>query len=413
MKAALLAVWRLGALVLAAWVLRTHRARLVLEADRPVAVEELRGILPGACALAADASPRAGVHVLDAKGGRIGYAVRTSPISDRVVGYRGPTDLLIVLDPTFRVLGTRIRRSADTPEHVADVSGHPSFLNTWTGKTWRAASEPLDESECEGVSGATLTSLAVAESVALRLRGERGAPDGPRRRVRPAGGSVVAVTVAAVGLSFTRLRRRTWLRRGFQVLVVGAIGFVLGDLFSFSRIAGWAAASLPEYASVGILLLAAVAFLAPALFGRNVYCGQVCPYGAVQEWIGAVSRCRGRVPPGVRRVLRWTPLILALLIVAATWTDLGWDPSEVEPFGAFRLPWRACAASAVAAIGLAVSAVVPRGFCRYGCPTGLLLSAVQSRGRADRFGCRDWVLASVVLGMAAVESFLAASRGLT
>jgi hypothetical protein len=399
MGALLRAAWRLGALAAVLWLVRQHHARLRVDADRPVEVAEARAFFPGARRLLADPSWRRGLHVLDGSGRAVGYVVRTAPATDDIVGYRGPADVLIALTPEYVVVGVSLRRSADTDAHVADVRDHPSFLKTWNGMAWdRAGRLDLEEAGVEGVSGATMTSLAVAESVGRRLR--EGPP--PPRPFRPGVRDLGAAAVLAGGLalSFTGLRRRAWIRRPFQVAAILYLGFASGDLLTQALCAGWAASRVPWEAAPGLALLGAAAVLVPWATGRAVYCAQICPYGALQEMAGRLSPWRLRVPPALARGLRRAPPLVLGLVLAVAMLDVPFDLGAIEPFEAFLLAGAGAGSLGLAAAGLAASAVVPQAYCRYGCPTGALLEFVRARGRADRLGARDLGAAAMAAGAA-------------
>jgi NosR/NirI family transcriptional regulator, nitrous oxide reductase regulator len=56
----------------------------------------------------------------------------------------------------------------------------------------------------------------------------------------------------------------------------------------------------------------------------------------------------------------------------------------------------------IAIIGLIAAAFVPMAYCKYGCPTGLVLAFVRSHGKADRFSIRDTVAGFMVLFVVAL-----------
>jgi len=130
----------------------------------PLAV--VRQLLPEAAALTP--GPDGEVLIHDDSGQLRGSCLQTSPQADRIVGFSGPTNVLIVLDPDGVIVGVRILSSRDTREHAAQVANDPRFLPSYRGRSREAAA---DGGRLDAVSGATLTSLAIAEGIALRLGG--------------------------------------------------------------------------------------------------------------------------------------------------------------------------------------------------------------------------------------------------
>lgn len=73
--------------------------------------------------------------VLDSNGQPIGYLLQTSPDSDSLVGFSGPTNVLIAFAPDDRIVGIDVVSSRDTREHVAQVLESEPFMNAFSGLT--------------------------------------------------------------------------------------------------------------------------------------------------------------------------------------------------------------------------------------------------------------------------------------
>lgn len=104
-------------------------------------------------------------QVKDAKGKVIGSVLFSSPYSDNVKGYNGPTPLLIALDAEGRIKAVTLLENEETPrfaQHVADNG----LYQAWNGLT---PAEALNK-DVDAVSGATYTSNGVKKSLATRLR---------------------------------------------------------------------------------------------------------------------------------------------------------------------------------------------------------------------------------------------------
>ena len=99
----------------------------------------------------------------------IGYVIQTSPASDEIIGFSGPTNVLLGFDMEGTLVGFDVLSSGDTRDHLAEVMRDTRFMSSLDGKTDAEISSMLS---VEGVSGATLTSLAIHESIVRRLGGE-------------------------------------------------------------------------------------------------------------------------------------------------------------------------------------------------------------------------------------------------
>src|SRR4051812_19229701 len=82
----LLRLYRLAVVVAIVWVLRHVVARVRIDTDVPIKVEESRDFFRGAMRLETDASDRLGLFVYDKDGKQLGYVLRTSPMTDDIKG---------------------------------------------------------------------------------------------------------------------------------------------------------------------------------------------------------------------------------------------------------------------------------------------------------------------------------------
>ncbi len=165
-KPILLRAYRAGVLVLIAWLLHRQHVWLAAQSHAPHSLEEVRKFLPEAASLG-DVQPENGLQrVLDKDGETEGFIAETSPLSDDIIGYAGPTNSLIVFDVKARVVGVKLLRSEDTPEHVKKITASGSFFQAFKKLKLGAMDEPP---KVDAVSGATLTSAAITEGVLRRL----------------------------------------------------------------------------------------------------------------------------------------------------------------------------------------------------------------------------------------------------
>lgn len=413
MRRLILQLYRLAVLVTIVWLLREHAVRMRVESLRPVTLAEVQALFPTAARLEIDESDRGGWHVRGADGAKLGYVLQTAPVSDSIIGYRGGTNTLVALDAALHVVGVQIRTSEDTVEHVGDIKKDRSFLKTWNGRSWdEVAGRTPQEEGIEGVSGASMTSLAIADGIVRRLRAAdkaaKAVPAPFHVGVRDIG--LALVVIAGIVIAFIGTHRRPWLRRGFQVLVIGYVGFINADLIAQTLVVGWAQNGVPWRTAPGLVLMLAAALIVPWSTGKPLYCQHLCPHGHAQELLARIAPKRWRItlPKNLAAGLRWLPLLTLAMILGVVMLVLPADLAAFEPFDAYAIRTAGWATIAIALGGLVAACFVPMAYCHYGCPTGALLNFIRSHGPADRFGRREigaliLVLLAFVLSRAGVH----------
>ncbi|MCB1229233.1 MAG: 4Fe-4S binding protein [Verrucomicrobiae bacterium] len=377
----------------------------IAETDRfpdEITVDEIQPFLAGADALQLLEKRPHLLQVLDASGQLIGYASRTSPFADHMMGYQGPTDVLLVLDPDERLLGCAIRSTYDNQPYVSYLTEDEYFFNTFKGFDLGEISQiDMVEMGIAEVSSATKTSITVAESLietAVELTKVREpAPPKPLvdLSVRAVGTSLVVL--AGLIIAFTRLRGNRKLRLAFQVVLVVYLGFINADMLSQALLVGWTQNGVPWKAAPGLVLLTAAALIAPIFTGRQVYCTHLCPYGAAQDWLSRRLPWQAPVKGKLDAVLSAVPILLLLVVVVVAMGHFHFSLVGIEPFDAFVFRIAGWAAIGIAIAGLIASLFVTRAYCRYGCPTGAMLKFLRLGAASDRFGRRDLVAAALVL----------------
>ncbi|MEO2241159.1 MAG: 4Fe-4S binding protein [Euryarchaeota archaeon] len=130
-----------------------------------------------------------------------------------------------------------------------------------------------------------------------------------------------------------------------------------------------------------LAFVAAVAWLLPAVTVGGAVCGWVCPLGSAQDALVQVGRRLGALVPrplGHRRLRLARYLLLIAALVGAVWLLRPWYAVCPMHYLAASLQGRGLGYRGLERLGLALvpvlaSLVVPRFFCRYLCPVGVLL----------------------------------------
>jgi len=367
-----------------------------LKFPRAVTLDEARELFPEATSMRV-----AGLktEILGPGGDVLGTVIRSSPHADQVTGYQGPTDVLLGFDPENRLIGFRLRDSYDNEPYVGYVREESYFQNSLNGKTPRELSE-LDpfEDQIEGVSGATMTSLGVADSLiatatTIIQKDESTTESLDEKPARwfpaPRDFGTLVVLSAGLVLAFSRLRGIKPVRIGYQILLIIYLGFLNGDMVSQAFLAGAAQHGLPWKSAFGLSALTLAALFVPLTTRRQVYCHQLCPHGAIQQLVKGKVCSPRTLPRKLDRVLRLIPFVLLLLTILTAMLEWPINLASIEPFDAYLFRVAGAGTISVAVVGLVVSLFVPMAYCRYGCPTGMMLGFLRRHGRSDRWSRRD------------------------
>jgi Na+-translocating ferredoxin:NAD+ oxidoreductase RnfG subunit len=378
-------------------------------------LDDARLVFPTANAIEPEIGNPSVLHIRNADGEVVGWCLRTSPAADRVIGYQGPTDAIIGFDDEDRIIGIAVLASFDNEPYVGYVRDDEAFRGLWRGMPIAelAGLDPVAHG-VDGVSGATMTSQAVAEGV-IRAAHDRQHVPRPDRSpaaaivtwfagIEPPQWVAIAIMLAGLAVAFTRARG-TWIGKyALPLMVFLYLGFGAGALVSLAQLLGWSQAGIPTGAAV-LAVLTLIALATPATARRNVYCSHLCAHGAAQQLILRVAKPKAHMPQKIRpwlTALPWALLALALLAVVI---PLPIAVVDLEPFDAYLPLIAGIPALVIFAVSLAVSIRYPMAYCRYGCPTGALLDHVRLNRKSGTFTWRDGVL--VVCLAAATLAYLA------
>jgi transcriptional regulator of nitric oxide reductase len=226
-----------------------------------------------------------------------------------------------------------------------------------------------------------------------------------RSRARELGVLALALALLAAVLARPRwlvadARRLARFRTGYLVFTLVFIGWFAQGQLSIVNVTALVQALVGGrglgfflYDPMTVVLWAFVALTLVA-WGRGTFCGWLCPFGALQELVGQVTRALGLRPLRLRaaldaRLKRIKYVVLAGIVglaaagaTAGTWTDRA---VEVEPFKtAITLVFvRSWPFVAWAVALLVLSTFVFKGFCRYLCPLGAGLAVLGKLRRLD------------------------------
>ena len=359
-------------------------------------------------------------EVQDVDGQKIGSVLTTAPAADNLTGYQGPTATLIGFqkndsgdETSFAMV---VDQTYDNQPYASYLDDDYSFQKKYRGKTLEQLSEMSPQVlGIEGISGATMTSMAIAEGIPLATSAvlrqvESGSVDSLHNigRATRDWSSYVAdfvtmvLVLLGVSFSFTKLSGNRYVRLGYQIAVVVMLGFYSGHMLSQASVAGWAANTVPWTLAPGLVMLSAAAMVVPMVSKHQPYCQHICPFGALQQWartplVKRIVPWTIKIPGPLARLLRMIPIVLLAIVVITAVSGSGVGLAAIEPFDGFDFRISGWATIGVFVVGLLCSLVSPMAYCRFGCPTGALLNYLRFRGDSHRLGLRDWVAAGLLV----------------
>jgi NosR/NirI family transcriptional regulator, nitrous oxide reductase regulator len=178
------------------------------------------------------------------------------------------------------------------------------------------------------------------------------------------------------------------IRNSFLLFVLVWEGWIAGGQLSILHVINYMEAPFRHFgfgfylAEPLIVMIGIYTAISLVLLGRGVFCGWLCPFGALQELLAQFSRFVGlpqwNPPESVQRYLWLGKYVSATLVLglAALSIGMGSRVAEVEPFNTaitshFTRAWPyVCYACALLMIGL----FTERAYCRFLCPLGGVLA---------------------------------------
>jgi len=202
--------------------------------------------------------------------------------------------------------------------------------------------------------------------------------------------ALTAIFVFQAQLSRSRLAHRL-VRVGFLSVVLVWLGWMAGVQLSIVNVINYVQAPFRGF-TIGfylaeplMVMIAAYTLVSVVLIGRGVFCGWLCPFGALQELLAQASRALG--------VPQWNPSTAlekrlwmgkyiaggAVLLLVLSGIDRSGVSAEIEPFktaitSKFTRAWPYVL---YAGVLLWIGLFSERAYCRFLCPLGGVLATLD------------------------------------
>lgn len=306
----------------------------------------------------------------------LGYAIRTSPYTDHILGYGGPVPLEILIDPQYRILHIALLPgNEETPSYIEHVKIE-GLLEEWDNINITE----VPGKKVEAVSGATMSSEAIIETMHFRTamlsQASFEKPFDYMNLLRNI--AVLLVIGLALYNCFIPGKAKN-LRLLLLSLSTLILGFWQGKMLSLSSDYNWIVNGINWTANWTLILILGLSVIIPLISGKSFYCTYMCPYGALQELIGKITKRKIVIPEKLRNILLLLRPVYLIVIVIALLIRIPVDLANFEPFAAFAIRSASTSVLILAGFFLGLSVFLSRPWCKYFCPTGTLLDQFRRK----------------------------------
>lgn len=251
------------------------------------------------------------------------------------VGYGGPILVGTVLSASGDVIDVIILEHKETLSYINKIT-QAGFFRQFTNK--QAGDALSFDYDIEGVSGATLSTQAIALSVqnvahAVALKELKVTPKKADVKWNIDIEEIVISLLFLFSVFISRFKKLSRFRFQFLIISVLILGFWLNRSLSMAQISALFLGYFPSPGDNLIWYLVLIGVIGPILFtGKNIYCTYVCPFCGLQEVTHKISRIN--LPIG--KYLKWFRLvkeILLFIVLFLAFISLNPSVSSFEPFG--------------------------------------------------------------------------------
>ena len=190
--------------------------------------------------------------------------------------------------------------------------------------------------------------------------------------------AAMLLLLALVMISFLKKNANLrWLTLGFTLLY---LGFFDGGFVSVSHITNGIKQGPALFLNDLPLLLIIMFTVVTTLFWGRVFCSSLCPFGALQDFITRFvpKKMQIKVPQKIHDIALYLKygILVFLVVMALAYSELSLF-QYFEPFGTLFYFSQSLVLWAILLVFLVGATLVPRFYCRYGCPLGAALGVAS------------------------------------
>lgn len=310
------------------------------------------------------------IYRVETPKGETGHIIYSEDLEAQSKGFAGPVNFAVITDADYRIRGIEILSNSETKSYI-DWIREKGFFTQWQGMT----PEEVLAHEADVVSGASMTCNAVVANLKASLEriSEYHSSYRSTHRLFVFKNLAAMLFLVFAILHFffpRRLKNTRWILLILSVVILGAW---CGYYLSMALFHTWLLNGIHLQMQAYLLVLVILSVVLPLFTKRGFYCQYVCPYGALQEIAGRLFPFSLELGCKTKQVLRYVRIGFLALILILLAIGVILPLANMEPFSVFRIQAASIVVIILAIVFLLLSMLIRNFWCRYLCPTGMLL----------------------------------------
>ncbi|MCK5581929.1 MAG: FMN-binding protein [Candidatus Omnitrophica bacterium] len=304
-----------------------------------------------------------------------GVAFLTTDLAPKITGYSGPIKILVGVDTKGNITRVEMISHSETSSYILSID---SFLAQFT--SFNINNKFQIGQDVDGISRATVTSEAITRSIEKGLKTvaqkplNLNAPEFTTEK-KPFHLSHILIPVILFSLAILGITRKS-SRLRWAALIGGFIyfGIIHSTMFSVVQIANTGLFKFPVFGEhplwhmiVGFILISSL------IFGM-AYCGSLCPFASVQEWLFSFGKRfhkeKNLLSENIDKNARYIKHIILLTVVGTSFILGNASAANVEIFITFFTLNATTFGWAFLGGNILGCFFIFRFWCRYFCPAG-------------------------------------------
>lgn len=311
----------------------------------------------------------------------VGFFAHSAYYAPNTKGYNGKVPLIVAIDTSYIVRGVILLPNKETGDFV-EILRKRNYAQEWNGLSIYQVSEH----RVDAISGATQTAVAIEKGISLTIAGmTRFLAIKSTNTLKQKKNynylqlfSQLVFLIAAL-ISFFAPKQFRKYRLILLIASIIILGFWTSLMLTQANFYNILLNGFNWKSQIALMILLILSLSIPLLFGKNIYCQNICPLGAIQEIFYKIPNKKIQIPNKAYTYLVYLKQIYLLVIIGLLL--LGWaiDLSQMEPFIAFRINIASTTLLFFFIVVLIMSTMIKKPWCKYLCPTGLCLDLLQNK----------------------------------